>query len=513
MLEMALPFHPAVVKVEDATTNVLTLAQEVLAKTPGDHAPIFVVDVEDATETDADSRQFLLRLNVQRPEWAQLIPRPVVIWTPPHVLGLFEREAPDFFDWRSDVVFFPDLEQGEISRFWFDWGPTTSDNLPIEVRLERIRELEPRIEELANTQDPVAMARRAAWLCELATHLARTGANTRSEKLYEEALRIYEALGDQTEVALTLGDIARHMAMRGETDLALSLHRQRVALLDRLGKPRERAFAIGDIANLLRVRGKLDEALVLHREQLHDFSKMGDERSRAGVLLEMGRIHLLRQETDTAKAMFQEALQYARRMNDRRGEAIILREFARIDVGTENQADCFRLYARALKVFEELGDMHSYAGTLADKARAHAKQGQWRVAREVYREALAILRTLQAQTDITHALWELGKVEQELGNTSKALSQMLEAYTIANSIHDLEAISFIGRDLAQLCDATGDLPKAITILERSKSGFEEFGRHDMAERATNLLNEMKGRASSVKDPSGGVSTQNKGNLV
>lgn len=130
----------------------------------------------------------------------------------------------------------------------------------------------------------------------------------------QDALPVYERLGDVRSKAMTMGKIADILQARGELDEALQIRRQdelpayerlgevrEQAVFERLGDVREKAVTMGKIADILQARGELDEALRIRRQdQLPVFERLGDVRSKVVTMGKIADILQARGELDEA---------------------------------------------------------------------------------------------------------------------------------------------------------------------------------------------------------------------
>ncbi|MBI2906194.1 MAG: hypothetical protein HYX92_00915 [Chloroflexi bacterium] len=207
----------------DLTAQTTDVLAEVLRQVPNPRGSLLIVNLETAVPSDRLHHEIVTVLNLQRPEWPQRARQPVVFWLPHYVLGFLEREAPDFFDWRSDTIVFPEMEEQEADYFRrFAWTPAAEASLSKETRFARIRELRARLKKAPRSQDPVAQAARAGWLVELACQMVFVGEKVdQALHLLQRAVELYDELGDKRSRAVTLGDIARIRAAKGEVDAAL----------------------------------------------------------------------------------------------------------------------------------------------------------------------------------------------------------------------------------------------------------------------------------------------------
>jgi tetratricopeptide (TPR) repeat protein len=78
-----------------------------------------------------------------------------------------------------------------------------------------------------------------------------------------------------------MGQIADIFQARGQLDEALRIRREEaLPVYERLGDVREKAVTMGQIADIFQARGQLDEALRIRREEaLPVYERLGDVRS------------------------------------------------------------------------------------------------------------------------------------------------------------------------------------------------------------------------------------------
>ena len=344
-----------------------------------DRGPLFVVGLErifDSGQRDA----FLGNLNLARSDWPEYAARPVVFWVPTWILGDLLRGAPDFFDWRSDTIFFPsDRRVMRDLQHWITPDRTYAGDghLDVEERRRRVDELKSRLNLYEGSDDPSTLRVVGSWLDELGDHLYFMGKVDEALRIrQEEELPLYERLGDMRSRAITLRKVADILSARGDPDEALRTLREDVLpAFERLGDVRARAITLGKVADILQARGDLDEALrIRQEEELPVYELLGDVRSRAVTLGNMAEIFSARRDLDN----LDEALR-------------TLRE----DV---------------LPVFERLGDVRSLLVGRANLAVNHLRRN------EAYdrAEAVRLLRLSLAAAKQLRLPVEIGKIESIL---------------------------------------------------------------------------------------------------
>ena len=218
----------------------------------------FMVVVADALLADpASAQRFLDTLNLRRAEWPHRVPHPVAFWLPRRHLGEVTRGAPDFFDWRSDTIDFPEVPDTALRPLGIrEWKFGVDPRFSLEERNERLRELKSRIAAVADATDEVIVRQRLAWWDEVAELERVRGELNEALRIYEqEELPAFGRLGDVRSVAITQGKIADILHARGELDEALRIREQEeLPVYRRLGDVRELLVARAMLAQYLLMR-------------------------------------------------------------------------------------------------------------------------------------------------------------------------------------------------------------------------------------------------------------------
>nr|MBC8424992.1 tetratricopeptide repeat protein [bacterium] len=209
---------PHVVAVPPDTTDPL---DEIIRQLPdGPTAPIMLIGLEGAVSFAREDHPVYQALNIRRPEWADRLDQPVVLWVPAYILGAMGRQAPDFLDWRSDTIHFPDMTEAGIQAFdRLSTSGGIDDGLPLQHRRERMRELESLIKMNRDSTDKTVQGARAKWLTELGNHHQALAEYAQAEQVERQAVALAEdAFGpEHPNVATCVGNLG--IVLQGLGDL------------------------------------------------------------------------------------------------------------------------------------------------------------------------------------------------------------------------------------------------------------------------------------------------------
>jgi tetratricopeptide (TPR) repeat protein len=272
----------------------------------GDPGPVMIVGLEQVLAEPDWAERFLSALNLRRSEWPARVPYPVAFWLPGHLLGRLTSGAPDFFDWRSDTLEFPEISIGQTRvfatrDFFFGVDPRFSK----QEQDERVAELRARLAATPNSEDEQVCRTRLQWWDELADLMRTRGEVDEALRIRtEEELPVYQRLGAVREMAVTQGDIADLLMARGQLDEALRIRtEEQLPVFQRLGAVRELAVTQGQIAAILRARGQLDEALRIRtEEELPVYQRLGDVRELLVCRANIAAILLMRMQQSKDKS-------------------------------------------------------------------------------------------------------------------------------------------------------------------------------------------------------------------
>ncbi len=367
----------------DATDPGQDLLENLAAKVTEAHPQAFMVVVTDALLADpASARSFLDTLNLRRAEWPRRVHHPVAFWLPRRHLGAVTRGAPDFFDWRSDTIDFPEVPDTALRALGVkEWNFGVDPHFSSEERDERLRELKSRIAAVATATDEAIVRQRLAWWDEVAELEKLRGNLDEALRIHEqEELPGYQRLDDAHDIALTLGRIADIFQIRGQLDEALRIREQEeLPVYWRLSDIHSIAVTQGQIADILQARGELAEALrIREQEELPIFQRLGDTREIAITQGRIADILKARGQFDEAlRIRKQEQLPAFHRLGDIRMIAITQGRIADIFQARGQLDEALRIHEREeLPVFQRLGDVREIAVTQGKIANILRARGQ-----------------------------------------------------------------------------------------------------------------------------------------
>ena len=315
---------------------------------------------------------------------------------------------------------------------------------------------------------------------------AQPGAESQRQagEKYEEARRLWQALGDSAREARALYGLGRVEDALGERQRALDYYNQALPLFRAAGDQLGEAPTLYYIGNIHSDWGDKRTALDYYERAL-TLLRAGPDRSGEAIILNnIGDAYKVLGEYQKSLAYYDQALQLARANNDRLGEAYVLTGIGKVYSEMGDQQKAIAAYRQALPLFRESKHQRGEGLALAVLGEAYDALNDYQQAFDSYHQALLALRAARDHRAEAGTLNNLGLVYYNLGSYQQALAyydqalqrrralgdRVGEAQTLGNigSVHadrgdQQQALDYHQQGL-RIRRATGDRPGEATAL-------------------------------------------------
>jgi len=188
----------------------------------------------------------------------------------------------------------------------------------------------------------------------LAAVYAKSGRIAQSQPLYEEALRLLEALGDHASQA-HIHRALLWIAEREQRSADLLRHAQRCYDLYRMADHRTgQALALQAIGHAHALIGNYEEAITCCERSLSMMQTVGERRGESAAWDSLGYTHHHRGDFRQAIACYERAIGLARELTDRFNEADALNSLGDVHRSAGDLAAARKAWTRAMWIFEEI---------------------------------------------------------------------------------------------------------------------------------------------------------------
>ena len=296
---------------------------------------------------------------------------------------------------------------------------------------------------------------------------------------WQQALAIYQTLGDRGGEAITLDNLGLAYHSLGQYQQAVEFHQQALAIDREIENPRLESSTLGNLGRTYFFLGQYQQSLELHQQALAIAREIGDLEGEADLLGNLGNVYNALSQYQQAIESRQQALAIQRELNDRRGQANSLGNLGTAYYSLGQYPQAIEFHRQALEIAREIGDRGGEAITLGNLGNAYDSLGQHQQAIEFHQQALAIKRELGNRQGEAISLNNLSVSLIKTNQFSEAeitLKQAIETYeSLRNDLSDAQLISIADTQAAaytlleQVLVTQGKTAEALETAERARA--------------------------------------------
>ena len=197
----------------------------------------------------------------------------------------------------------------------------------------------------------------------------------RAVAILEQALRHYQAAGDEAGAAWVLVGLGNAAGDQGDPGRATKWYSEALRLYRRLGDQARMVIALLNLGSMAQVQGQLDQATVLLKEALALARQIGDIQGMAAAADDLGEVAQAQGNVPLAASFFQDSLRHWEHMA-RHFLPEVLVHLAGLAAQSARPEPATRLLGAAMALHDSLGTRPAPIDQpLYDQVRAVAQGG------------------------------------------------------------------------------------------------------------------------------------------
>ena len=313
-----------------------------------------------------------------------------------------------------------------------------------------------------------------------------TGQPQRALELIEQALALFQEVGDRTGEATTLNNMAAVYQTTGQPQRALELYEQALPLRREVGDRNGEAITLNNMGEVYRATGQSKRALELYEQALPLRQEVGDRNGEAMTLNNIAVVYLSTGQPKLALELYEQVLPLTREVGNRAGEATTLIGMAGVYRATGQPKLALELYERALALTREVGDRAREAATLIRMGEVYPMTGQPQRELELYEQALPLTREVGDRAEEAITLNNIALVYLATGQLQRALELYEQVLPLRREVEDRDGEAITLNNIAHVYLATGQPQQALGLYEQALPLMREV--EDRGGEATTLNN-------------------------
>ncbi|WP_009632228.1 CHAT domain-containing tetratricopeptide repeat protein [Synechocystis sp. PCC 7509] len=324
---------------------------------------------------------------------------------------------------------------------------------------------------------------------------------------YQQALAIWQKLGDRAFVALTLQSIGLTYYLQNDNPKALANYTQALELRRALGDRYGEAIMLNSIGGVYAALGDKQQAIQSYNQAVTLFRAEKKSAELASTLISLGGVYASVGDTAKVIAYYNQALEIQRLANDRLGVASTLSNLGRIYTSLGENQQALNTYNQALEIQKAEGNKPGIVEVLQGLGALHTSFNESQKALEIYNQALEIQKS-GVGNSIDRALTLIGIAGsyQGLSDYPQAIENYNQAIALQQAVGNRLAEAEILNQLSFAYDQTGEKQKALEVLNTALNLQKAAG--DRAREAFTLGN-IAGIYNSLGDYQQALDAHNK----
>jgi tetratricopeptide (TPR) repeat protein len=304
---------------------------------------------------------------------------------------------------------------------------------------------------------------------------------------FERSLVIWMKLGDQMGQALTLLGLGRvHMDL-GNSEKALKLFERSVGMFKMAENVPGQGEALHGLANACYRDGQYERSIRLYEQSLAIFRTLEDHVGVARTLNNVAGPYQAVGLNDKALEVLDKSLSIVRKLGNEAGEAQTLNDLGAVYYSLGNYKKAEVLFNKALEKRRKLGDLSGEVQSLKNKATLYCSVGKYQEALKLNEKSLTIARTLGDKYSERNAINGMAVVCASIGDYQKALKYHRQALDVSRLAGDETQIGISLSNMSSVFVRLGSYDEATKLIDQSLQIFEKLGYMDGKAMALNNM--------------------------
>lgn len=249
-----------------------------------------------------------------------------------------------------------------------------------------------------------------------------------------QSLNLYRAVKDKRGEGLALTALGLSHSLSRHEEHAIKKHRKAIDIFHAIGDQQSEAVAVNGVGQAYQNLEDYSNALEYYQRALGLFQEKGNLDSASVAMFNVAKAYRLNKNLDQALIFYQKCLNLSRVLKKVRTEANALNDIAAIYAARGSREKAIQQYRRILKVYAAISDRRQQALAWNNLGDAYTRFGEKQRALSSYERALALSEAAADQGVLVSSLYGIARAQRDLGMLEQAQS------TIERSIRIIEDV-------------------------------------------------------------------------
>jgi CHAT domain-containing protein/uncharacterized protein HemY len=268
----------------------------------------------------------------------------------------------------------------------------------------------------------------------LATVYVDVGEYTRAQELYERSLKIFQQLNSPLGIGNSFKGLGLVYRSLGEYALAQQYYERALIIFREIGEKKVEGTTLTGLGNLFLALGQYTHAQQYYEESLRVHQEIDSPRGEGYALNNLGVVYDNLQQYERAQNFYKNSLFIFQEIGDRAGQSITLNNLGALYNNIQEYLEAQYYYKRSLAIAQEIGDRAGQGIALNNLGLIYQKLKNYEMAQQIYEESLLIFQQIRYKIGAINALHNLGLLFDKLQNYRQAERYLYESMQLIESL-------------------------------------------------------------------------------
>ncbi len=312
---------------------------------------------------------------------------------------------------------------------------------------------------------------------ELSTILYSEGKLKEAENAGQQALEMYEKIGNSEMTLKAKNDLAWIKKLLGKMEEAEKLTRDVIDEAGNSHQVREEARAWSQYAYILEAKGDVDGAENASSKALDLFRFIGNKKGEGDAMTDLAWYKLAGGESGKAEKMYRSVLDIWNKTGNKAGQGAVLYYLAWVVYNNGDFREAERLFPQAIDIAYDLGNQQYLAAMHGGLGITKYVLGKLDEAQKMYSKQLQFARETEEPQALSVAYDNIAMLKLELGELDEARKLNAEALKLGRSTKDVYMLATTLTVAGWIEMSEGkDYKKAIGYLDEAVAKLKDLNR-------------------------------------
>ena len=313
---------------------------------------------------------------------------------------------------------------------------------------------------------------------------------------HQQSLAIARELDDIKLEGSAIGSLGVSYLYLNQYQQALEQFERQVEISRQLKLPDGESWALGKVGEVNFALQNYDQAIDYFNQGLVIVRELGNKLRESEFLGRLGNIYRSKGEYITAIEYLEKTLVITRELNNEYGEAFLLSSIGEVYLVLGDGEKARASFEQGLPIAKATGNRGAEVANINGIGRSYYSQRDWTKAIEYLTQALELSQSYNLKASSMGIFGTLGNAYFYLGEVEKGIENLEQNLTIAIEIGDRQQQGFALSSLGVMYDSLGDYNQVIDYLQRGLKLSRQVGDSNIEGYILNNLGTANSRTGN-----------------